>query len=101
MSFDLARSELLKEDGVELSTMMKTPCLRYKGEFLTMMFDKEEALIIKVAPERVNELITEGKGKEFNFTKKRFKEWVLIPSEFEDEYEEYIYEALEYAKKKR
>ena len=101
MNFDLAMSTLLMEEGVELSTMMKTPCLRYKGEFLTMMFEKEDALIIKVAPERVNELITEGKGKEFNFTKKRFKEWVLIPSELEDQYEEYIYEALEYAKKKR
>ena len=100
MSFDLAISDLLKEDGVELSTMMKTPCLRYKGEFLTMMFDKEDALIIKVAPERVNALIAEGKGKEFNFTKKRFKEWVLIPSEFEDQYEDYIYEALEYARNK-
>ena len=66
-----------------------------------MMFDKEDALIIKVAPERVNALIAEGKGKEFNFTKKRFKEWVLIPSEFEDEYEEYIFEALDYAKNKK
>jgi len=101
MSFDLTISDLLKEDGVELSTMMKTPCLRYKGEFLTMMFDKEDALIIKVAPERVNALIAEGRGREFNFTKKRFKEWVLIPSEFEDEYEEYIYEALEYARNKK
>ena len=101
MNFDLAMSTLLMEEGVELSTMMKTPCLRYKGEFLTMMFEKEDALIIKVAPERVNELITEGKGKEFIFTKKRFKEWVLIPSELEDQYEEYIYEALVYAKKKR
>ena len=101
MSFDLTISDLLKEDGVELSTMMKTPCLRYKGEFLTMMFDKEDALIIKVAPERVNALIAEGRGREFNFTKKRFKEWVLIPSEIEDEYEEYIYEALEYARNKK
>ena len=68
---------------------------------MAMMFDKEDALIIKVFPERVEELITEGKGMEFNFTKKRFKEWVLIPLEYEDEYESYIYESLEYAKKKR
>jgi hypothetical protein len=101
MSYDVATSKLLKEEGVERSTMMKTPCLRYKGEFLTMFFNKEDALIIKVAPERVNELIAKGKGREFNFTKKRFKEWVLIPSEFEDEYEQYIYEALAYAKNKR
>jgi hypothetical protein len=93
-------SELLKEEGVKLSTMMKTPCLRYKGEFLTMIFEKEDALIIKVSPERVNELIAEGKGMEFNFTKKRFKEWVLIPSEFEEKYDQYIYEAFKYAKNK-
>ena len=37
---------------------------------------------------------------EFNFTKKKFKEWVLIPTEFEDQYEPYIYEALAYAKEK-
>ncbi len=80
--------------------MMKSPCLRYKGDFLASFFDREEALIIKVSPERVNELIAEGKGMEFNFTKKRFKKWVLIPMTFKDEYESYIYEALEYAKKK-
>ena len=91
--------KIVREDGVEQSTMMNTPCLRYKGDFIAMMFDKEDALIIKVAAERVDELIAKGKGNEFNFTKKKFKEWVLIPSVYEDEYEAYIYEALDYAKK--
>jgi len=100
MSYQQAVNKILKETGVEQSTMMKTPCIRYQGEFLSMMFEKEDALIIKVSPERVNALIAEGKGMEFNFTKKRFKEWVLIPLEFEDEYEAYIYEALQYAKSK-
>ena len=98
MSYDKAFNALLSEDGVEESTMMKTPCLRYKGTFLTMMFDKEDALIIKVSPERVDELVSLGTGMEFNFTKKRFKEWVLIPQEFEDDYESYMREALLYAK---
>ena len=57
------------------------------------MFDKENALIIKLSPARVNELIAEGKGMEFNFTKKRFKEWVLISLDYENEYENYIYES--------
>lgn len=92
--------KILQEDGVEMSTMMRTPCLRYKGAFIAMMFDKKDALIIKVSPDRVGQLIAEGKGLEFNFTKKQFKEWVLIPAELEDEYESYIYEALEYAKGK-
>lgn len=97
MSYEQAISAMLANDDVEESTMMKTPCLRYKGAFLTMMFDKEEALIIKVSPERVNDLIADGRGMEFNFTKKRFREWVLIPLEFQDEYTAFMNEALLYA----
>lgn len=100
MSWDQARDALLAQPGVENSTMMKTPCLRYGSEFIGMMFDKEDALIIKVSPERVNQIIEDGRGMEFNYTKKRFKEWVLIPSEFEDDYLSYLTEALEYAKAK-
>lgn len=100
MSYQQAANAILLEDGVELSTMMKTPCLRYRGNFLAMMFEKEDAMIIKVAPERVNDLISSGMGMEFNFTKKRFKEWVLIPLEFQDDYTQYITEALNYAKQK-
>ena len=101
MSYEKAVTIILAKEGVELSTMMKTPCIRYRGDFLAMMFDKENALIIKVSPERVNELITEGKGREFNFTKKRFKEWVLIDQEYEKDYGARLLEALEYAKGKR
>ncbi len=90
--------KISEEDGVTQSTMMKFPCLRYKGDFMAMYFEKEDSLIIKVAPERVNELISEGIGNEFNLTKKRFKEWVLIPVDYEDDYEFFIIEALEYAK---
>lgn len=93
-------TKVVREDGVSPSTMMKTPCLRYRGQFMTLMFEKEDSLIIKVSADRVNELIASGKGREFNFTKKRFKEWVLIPRQFENEYEDYIYEALAYAKGK-
>lgn len=100
MSYDLTTSNILQEEGVELSTMMKSPCLRYKGAFLASMFEREDCLIIKVSPERVNELIEEGKGMEFNFTKKRFREWVLIPMELEEEYESFLCEALDYAKQK-
>lgn len=101
MSYDQAVENILRQDGVGRSTMMKTPCVRYKGDFMAMMFEKEEALIIKVSPERVDEIIAEGKGMEFNFTRKRFKEWVLIPLEFEDDYESYIYESLQYVRGKQ
>jgi len=98
MSFNNVANKLTKESGVEWSTMMKTSCLRYKGEFMSMMFEKKDALIVKLSPERVDELIASGEGLEFNFTKKKFKEWVLIPSRLEKQYEKYMREALEYAK---
>lgn len=98
MSYEAAVQRLLMEPGVERSTMMGTPCLRYCGAFIAMFFDKGNGMIIKVAPARVNALIAEGIGVEFNFTKKRFKEWVFIPLDFESEYESYIREALAYAK---
>ena len=101
MSYEIIANKIaVKEKGVEHSTMMKSPCLRYKGNFMIMMFDKEDSLIIKVSPQRVNEIIADGKGREFNFTKKKFKEWVLIPREFEDNYEAFVIEALNYAKRK-
>lgn len=100
MNYEQAVNKLLREPGVALSTMMGTECLRYQGEFMAMMFTKEDSLIIKVSPERVNQLIEEGVGNEFNFTKKRFKEWVLIPVDYEADYQGYMYEALEYARNK-
>ena len=78
---DLSKA-FCKEAGVESSTMMGSPCLRYRGKFISMMFDKQDALIIKVSPNSVIELLESSAGLEFNFTGKRFKERVLIPSEF-------------------
>ena len=101
MTYQKAAQKLVKAEGVNYSTMMKSPCLRYKGDFMAMMFERENALIVKLSPERVDELIVSGEGREFNFTKKRFKEWVLIPSEMERHYEKYMQEALAYAKSKR
>ena len=98
MTYEEIANSLAQKPDVEISTMMGTPCLRYKGDFIAMMFDKENSLIVKVSPKRVNEIINEGLGNEFNFTKKRFKKWVLIPQGFEDKYEAFVYEALAYAK---
>ena len=100
MTYEDIADKMVRLEDVEQSTMMKSPCLRYKGDFIGMMFVREDCLIIKVSPKRVDELIENGLGMEFNFTKKKFKEWVLIPREFEDKYEAYIREALEYAKSK-
>ncbi len=86
------------EPDVELSTMMKSPCLRYRGDFVAMIFERENALIVKLSPKRVDELIALEKGRAFNFTKKRFKEWVIIDRVLSDTYTNLINEALAYAK---
>ena len=98
MNFQNLVEQFKSQDGVAESTMMGSMCLRYQGEFVTMFFDKEESLIIKVSPERVLELIEDGRGNEFNYTGKRFKEWVLIPLDYEEHYAAFIVEAIEYAK---
>jgi hypothetical protein len=98
MSFELTASAILREKGVEVSTIMKSACLRYSGEFLGMIFQRENALIIKIAPQRVDELIAEGIGMPFDLTGKRFKSWVMIPADYEGQYDAYLAEALAYAK---
>ncbi len=100
MNYQQLSEKMSESEGVEQSTMMGSPCLRYKGEFVGMMFEKEQSLIVKVSAQRVDEIIANGEGNEFNFTKKRFKEWVLIPLEFEEHYEAYLQEAIAYAKSK-
>ena len=89
---------LTHEHDVEISTMMGSPCLRYKGKFFSMWFEKADSLIIKLPAQRVDDLIAEGNGNEFNYTKKRFKEWVLIPRDLNESYGDYLNEALAYAK---
>lgn len=101
MNYDNLIKKMIKLDGVEESTMMGTHCLRYRDEFLTMWFERENALIVKLPAERVNELIDSGLGREFNFTKKRFKQWVLIPEDREKDYEKLVLEALVLARAKK
>ncbi len=97
LTYDDLAFKFVDAHGAEESTMMGTPCLRYKGQFFAMMFEKEDALIIKVREARVLELIENGIGREFNFTKKKFKEWVLIPKIHENQYETLMLEALNHA----
>ncbi|MBM94683.1 MAG: hypothetical protein CMI09_02385 [Oceanospirillaceae bacterium] len=100
MTFELLSEMFVTHHNAEHGTMMGTPCLRYKGEFVAMIFERADSLIVKLPAERVNELIATEQGNEFNFTKKRFREWVLIPRQHQDRYEEYMMEALEFARSK-
>ena len=48
MEYDKIAAKLANEPGIEQSTMMKSPCLRYKGDFIGMMFAREDCLIVKL-----------------------------------------------------
>lgn len=98
MDIDNFLNQLEELSGVEKSTMMGSPCLRWQGQFFAMWFAEQESLIVKVAAARVDQIIESGEGNEFNFTGKRFKEWVLIPEEFCSSYPSFLNEALVYAK---
>lgn len=81
--------------------MMGSPCLRYRGVSVAMMFERQDSLIIKVSSKPVNQIIADDEGNEFNFTRKRFKQWVLNPMQFANRFLAYIEEAIEYAKSKK
>lgn len=81
--------------------MMGTHCLRYKGDFFTMWFDKANSLIVKLPAARVTELIESEEGNPFNFTKKQFKEWVLIPEDRHGDFEKLAREAFEFVRSKK
>lgn len=100
MTFDELAETVLPIEDVELSTMMRTPCIRYKGEFVSMMFDKKDSLIVKLPEERVHELVERGAANYFDFTSKRFKEWVLIPYGNEKMFEKLVKESIDYMRNK-
>lgn len=90
--------DMVKDLGeVEISTMVGAPCLRHKGEFFGMFMSSEESLIVKLPAKRVDEIIENEDGNPFNYTGKKFKEWVLIPLDFEDRYSDYLKEAFAFA----
>lgn len=101
MDIEQMAGHILQEQGVSISTMVGLPCIRYQGDFVCMFFPKEESLIVKLAPDHVKSLIAEGIGAEFNYTGKAFKEWVMIPLEFSDDFESYISQSLDYVASKK
>ena len=101
MTYQALTKKMVRFQGVEESTMMGTHCLRYKGDFFTMWFDKANSLIVKLLAERVTELIELGEGNPFNFTRKQFKEWVLIPAGRSGDFEKLAREALKFARSKK
>lgn len=70
---------LLATAGVTRSTMMGYPCLRLDGAFFACCDRSTGDLVVKVAADRVDELVDSGRGQPFAPNGKRFREWVATP----------------------
>ncbi|QKG80457.1 hypothetical protein [Tenuifilum thalassicum] len=80
--FDALKERLLQIDGVEESTIMRKPCLRFNGDFLAMYLEKNNAIVIKTKPQLVKKYIDQGIASPFNITGRNFKEWIQLDQEF-------------------
>ncbi len=69
----------LEDSRVEEGTIMGGRCARVSGEFLALVDFKGSGLVVKLAEERVAQLIEQGHGRPFAPAGKVFKEWVSIP----------------------
>jgi hypothetical protein len=67
------------DPAVQRSTMMGLPCVRLHGQFFASFDRRGGALLVKLPPERVNQLIAAGEGEPFAPAGRTFREWVALP----------------------
>ena len=94
--WSLAERDLAQPE-VERSTMMGSPCLRARGKFYALVHRKTKELIVKLAEERVQELIASGVGAEFRPAGKVFREWLAVEQVKRKLWRELLDEAREFA----
>ena len=87
-------AEPLLANGAEKSTMMGHPCLRINGDFFASMERRTGDLMVKLPADRVNEMIDAGQAEPFAPAGRRFKEWALITTRNEDDWEALLHDAL-------
>jgi len=85
---------LLAEGLIDEGTLMGGPCVRAKGEFVAMPNHKGDGLVVKLAKDRVAELIDGGQGQPFAPAGKVFKEWVLVKSFDEERWQNLVRESV-------
>ena len=87
-------AEPLLASGAEKSTMMGHPCLRVNGDFFASMERNTGDLIVKLAASTVDEMIDAGTAEPFAPAGRRFKEWALITTRDDDQWEALLHDAL-------
>jgi hypothetical protein len=85
------------DPGVHRSTMMGLPCVRLDGRFFASLDRRTHALLVKLPPERVGELIAGGVGAPFAPAGRVFREWVTIPQPDRERWRRLLTEARDHA----
>jgi hypothetical protein len=90
--------DLIAEGKVEEGTMMGHHCLRATrgGGFVATVERSSGDLVAKLPRARVEELIESGIGAPFAPAGKVFREWVAIPAEHLDRWEEFVTESIDF-----
>lgn len=83
----------LVDATVTKSTMMGFPCLRVSGDYFASCDHRTGDLIVKMASDRVEELIDANVGQPFAPNGRRFREWVLFTDRDAARWAEWIEEA--------
>ena len=89
---EMSATTLARPDVVT-GTMMGFPCLRVRGAFFASCDHRTGDLIVKLARDRVAQLIGDGVGKPFAPAGRTFREWVLIDDRDQTRWTELIDEA--------
>jgi hypothetical protein len=89
-----AAAPLMAEGLIEEGTIMGGPCVRAKGEFVSMPHHKGPGIVVKLPRETVDSMIDSGDGQPFAPAGKVFGEWVLIEAHDEDRWRELIRDSV-------
>lgn len=83
--------------GVTRSTMMGLPCLRRGGAFFAAWDRGTGALLVKLSPTRVDELLATGCAEPFAPAGRRFRQWAAVPPQRVQSWPGLLDEALRFA----
>ena len=90
-------NQLVAVGNAERGTMMGSQCVRTGGEFVGMLHVHTHELIVKLAEERVGQLVDQGVGVTFAPNGRVFRQWVAIPDVDEQLWRDLLEEGVEFA----
>lgn len=77
--------------------LMRSRCLRVKGEFMAMPEYRTGDLVVKLPADRVAELVDSGAGLAFAPAGRVFSEWVQVPARDTEAWAGLLEEAFAFA----